>query len=88
MSTPTHRTLRCEIQARNARLDDQLRTRLGIGLQAYKVIKNLTQLAGAGAGIYAMSLGADPLMTFALIAFVISGPEAIEYALTHDPGGE
>jgi hypothetical protein len=45
----------------------------------YKIIKGLTQLAGAGAGIYAMSLGADPLTAFMLIAFIIGGPEMFEY---------
>lgn len=82
-----HHSLRDEIRRRNALLDSCLRRRVGIRLQTYKVIKNLTQLAGAGAGIYAMSLGADPLTTFALIAGIITGPEALEYVITNDPEG-
>lgn len=87
MSHP-HRTLTTQIRDHNRRLDSCLRRKAGISLETYKVIKNLTQLAGAAAGVYAMYLGADPLITFALIAGVITGPEAIEYVLTHDPGGE
>ena len=48
-------------------------------LKTFKTIKALTQLVGAGAGIYAMSLDAPPLAAFALIAIIISGPEALEY---------
>jgi hypothetical protein len=80
-------TLTRQIHDHNRRLDSRLRGQVGISLQTYKVIKNLTQLAGAAAGIYAMALGADPMVTFALIAGIITGPEAIEYALTHDPEG-
>jgi len=50
-------------------------------LRLFKVIKGLAQLTGAGAGIYAMSLGADPMTTFALVAIIISGPEALEYLI-------
>ena len=85
MSTTRNQPLPAQIRESNQRLDAALRQRVGISLEAYKVIKNFTQLAGAGAGIYAMSLGADPLVTFALIAGIIMGPEAIEYVLTNDP---
>jgi len=54
-------------------------------LKTFKTIKALTQLVGAGAGIYAMSLDAPPLAAFALIAIIISGPEALEYLINDDP---
>jgi len=41
-------------------------------------------MVGAASGIYAMSLGADPLTAFALIALIISGPEAFEYVITNE----
>jgi hypothetical protein len=50
-------------------------------LKAFKVIKAVTQLVGAAAGIYAMSLGAPPLATFAMMVLIISGPEAMEYLI-------
>lgn len=54
-----------------------------MSVKAYKLLKLLTQLAGIGAGIYAMILGADPMTTFALIATIISGPEAVELLLAN-----
>jgi hypothetical protein len=51
-------------------------------LRTYKLIKASTQMLGAAGGIYAMSLGADPLTAFALVAFIISGPEALDYVLS------
>lgn len=81
----TNQNLRRQIEHHNRRLDSSLQRRVGISLETYKVIKNLTQLFGAAAGVYSMHLGADPMLTFALIAGIITGPEAIEYVLTHDP---
>ena len=52
-----------------------------MSLRTFKSIKAVTQLVGAAAGIYAMSLGAPPLATFALTAVIISGPEALEYLI-------
>lgn len=50
-------------------------------LKLFKIIKAFTQLIGAASGVYAMHLGADPLTAFALVAFIISGPEALEYVI-------
>jgi hypothetical protein len=50
-------------------------------LKAFKTIKALTQLVGAGAGIWAMELGAPPLASLALVAIMVSGPEALEYLI-------
>ena len=50
-------------------------------LKAFKTIKAATQLVGAAAGVYAMSLGAPPLATFALMALIITGPEGMEYLI-------
>ncbi|QHS17913.1 hypothetical protein GWK26_12565 [haloarchaeon 3A1-DGR] len=51
-------------------------------IRAFKTIKAMTQLVGAAAGVYSMYLGADPLTAFALIAFIVSGPEALEYVIS------
>lgn len=80
MSIQKH-TLRAEMQECNRRIDQKLQP-YGMSFQTYKVIKALTLLVGAASGVYAMSLGADPLIAFALIALIISGPEAFEYALS------
>jgi len=72
-------TLSSELKVYNQTLDSYCHSRWGISVRMYKIIKGLTQLAGAGAGIYAMSLGADPLTAFMLIAFIIGGPEMFEY---------
>lgn len=77
-------TLKADVEVYNHQLDDALRSKVGICLKTYKVIKNITQLAGAAAGIYAMSLGADPMTTFVLIAGIILGPEGLEYVLTNE----
>lgn len=70
-----------ELRQYNARLDYQLRSQFGMSIKLFKTIKALTQLVGAAAGVFAMHLGADPMSAFALIAFIISGPEALEYII-------
>lgn len=57
-------------------------------LKVFRIIKALTQLVGAGAGIYAMWLGADPLLAFALTAIIISGPESLEYLISESGAEE
>ena len=84
MST-SNRSLREELEEYNHDLDCRLRGRYGMTLKTFKTIKALTQLVGAGAGIYAMSLDAPPLAAFALIAIIISGPEVLEYLINDDP---
>lgn len=86
MATTQNPHLSAEIAEYNQRLAERLSDRVGISLQTYKVIKALTQLVGAAAGVYAMQQGADPMTAFALIAFIIGGPELFEYVLTN--GGE
>lgn len=54
-------------------------------LRTFKVVKAITQLAGVAAGVYAMSLGAPPLATFAMVTAIIGGPEAIELYLEGQP---
>jgi len=77
-------TLNSELRSYNQDLDAYCRSHWGISVKLYKVIKSFTQMVGAASGIYAMSLGADPLTAFALIALIISGPEAFEYVITND----
>lgn len=52
-----------------------------MSLKTFKFVKAVTQLVGAGAGIYAMSLGAPPLATFVIMALIITGPEGMEYLI-------
>jgi len=49
-----------------------------MSLRTFKFVKALTQLIGAAAGVYAMSLGAPPLAALALISIMVSGPEVME----------
>jgi hypothetical protein len=86
MSTP-NRSLKQELHEYNTGLDGCLRSRFGMSLRVFKVVKASTQLVGAGAGVYAMSLGADPMTAFALIAFIVSGPEALEYLINEAGSG-
>ena len=81
MATSNTKSLKQELAEYNDSLDACLRGRYGMTLKLFKVIKGLTQMVGAAAGIYAMSLGAPPLASFALIAIIISGPEALEYLI-------
>ncbi|MFC6975801.1 hypothetical protein ACFQL1_15815 [Halomicroarcula sp. GCM10025709] len=57
-----------------------------MSLRLFKIIKQLTQLTGVAAGIYAMSLGAPPLATFAMMAVIITGPEGLEYFIEKGGG--
>lgn len=85
MST-TNPSLKQELAQYNDDLDRCLRGRYGMTLKAFKAIKATTQLVGAGAGIYAMSKGAPPLATFAMMTVIISGPEALEFLINNgDP---
>lgn len=76
-------TLNSELQAYNKTLDSYCQSHWGISVRLYKILKALTQMGGAAAGVYAMSLGADPTVAFGLIAFIIGGPEAFEYLVTN-----
>lgn len=70
----TSRSFRADLERCNATLASVY----GMSFRTYKLVKAVTQLLGAAAGVYAMSLGAPPLVSFALIATIISGPELIE----------
>lgn len=84
---PIRPTLREELWAYNDSLDHCLRCRYGMSIKAFKTIKAVTQLAGVAAGIYAMSLGAPPLATFAMMVLLISGPEAMEFLIENSGPG-
>ena len=77
MSTKHDPSLRDELCSYNSHLERRLR-RWHMSLRIFKIVKSFTQLIGAASGIYAMHLGADPLTTFALVAFIVSGPEESE----------
>jgi len=82
-----NRPFKQELEQYNNHLDGCLKERFGMTLKLFKIIKALTQLVGAAAGIYAMHQGADPLTAFALVAFIISGPEALEYMINETGNG-
>jgi len=71
-------TLSADLRRYNDSLDDCLRCRYHMSLRTFKFVKALTQLIGAAAGVYAMSLGAPPLAALALISIMVSGPEVME----------
>lgn len=73
-------TLRAELQECNTRIDKRLGHIMSV--KTYKIIKASTQLVGAAGGVYAMTLGADPMFAMMLITFVIAGPETIDYILS------
>jgi len=76
-------TLYSDLRHYNQSLDSYTKSHWGISVRIYKILKALTQMAGAAAGTYAMSLGADPTVAFGLIAFIIGGPEAFEFLVTN-----
>lgn len=82
-ATKQNHCLKAEIREYNDRLDCELKRRAGITVKVYKIIKAVVQLVGALAGVMAMHQGADPMTAFALIAFIIGGPEAFEFVLTN-----
>jgi hypothetical protein len=71
-------TLSADLRRYNDSLDDCLSRRYHMSLRTFKFIKAMTQLVGAAAGVYAMSLGAPPLAALALISVMVSGPEVME----------
>lgn len=74
-------TLRTELVQYNNSLDACLRSQYGMTLKLFKLVKALTQLVGAAAGVYAMSLGAPPLAALAMMTVMIAGPEGLEYLI-------
>lgn len=83
MATQRPQSLRDELATYNARLDRCLRLRYGMSLKTFKAIKAATQLVGAAAGIYAMSLEAPPLAALAMVTLMVTGPEAMEYFINN-----
>jgi len=86
-SKPHQESFRDELASYNQDLEAVLRSRVGMTLKTFKLIKALTQLVGAAAGVYAMSEGAPPFATFVIIATVVSGPEVLEYFIEAQSGG-
>lgn len=52
-------------------------------VRLYKTITAASRLAAVATGFYAISQGADPLTTFAMVAVIVAGPEAIETVLAN-----
>ncbi len=59
-----------------------------MSVRVYKTVKAVTQLVAVATGFYAIAAGADPLTTFALVAMIVSGPEAIETVLVTAEGSQ
>lgn len=59
-----------------------------MSFRVYKTVKALTQLVGAAGGIFAMHLGADPLLAFSGVVAMVLGPEGFEYWITNVGGSE
>lgn len=78
----TNLSLHDELHQYNRRCDSWLRSRYGMSFRTFKVVKATTQLIGVVAGIYAMTLGADPLAALGIIALIYTGPEAAEYLIS------
>jgi hypothetical protein len=85
METTTNTPLRKELRAYNTRLDAMLRSRYGMTLRTFKLVKAVTQLAGVGAAIYAMTLGAPPLGALAMATIMVSGSEVLEILIEGEP---
>lgn len=84
----TSHSLQYELDQCNDRLDCFLRERFNVSLRVYKIIKAVTQLLGVAAGVYAISQGADAMTGFALIATIITGPEALEAYFSNISNGD
>lgn len=65
-----------------AKCNEAVTRRLGVPLAVYKTIKATTQLAAVATGFFAIQQGADPTLTFALVATIVVGPEAAETMIT------
>lgn len=89
MATSKHQqSLRDELASYNRDLESCLRSRAGMSLKTFKLIKASTQFLGGAAGIYAMYLGADPLLALAMTTGMVLGPEGLEQAIeAHGSGG-
>lgn len=74
-------SLSVELQRYNNTLDAAMRHFFGMSVRTFKLIKAVTQLIGVGAGVYAMTLGADPTTALVIIAFIYAGPEVAEHVL-------
>lgn len=74
--------LRDQIRADRRRLQSACQRR-GISVREYKLVKAVTQLGAVASGIYAMTLGADPMHVFSLVAAIWLGPEYIENKLAN-----
>ncbi|GGK74630.1 hypothetical protein [Haloarcula sebkhae] len=74
-------TLRHELAQYNSSLDACLRGQYGMTLKLFKTLKLLIQLVGVSGGVYAMSLGAPPLATFAMMTVMVLGPEGLEIVI-------
>ncbi len=83
----TKPSLRDELASYNDDLEACLRSHVGMSLKTFKVIKALTQFFGSAAGIYAMYLGADPLLALAMTTGMVLGPEGLEQAIEAHGGG-
>ena len=81
---PQFRAHRNKLVAYNLAVADMCETKLGITLHMYRTIEQIMYLGAVILGMLAVSEGADPLLTTAIVAFIISGPAALEYLLVRE----
>lgn len=62
--------------------------RFNVSLKVYKIVKSIVVGAGVSACGYGMYLGGDPVILGALIAMMITGPEALEYFWANGAGND
>lgn len=67
------------IAAYNRDLERTLQRRLKMTIGLYKLIESLAELAAVFLGFYAISQGADPLLTFLAVAVIVGGWKVVEF---------
>lgn len=75
---PSHPGL-SEIAEYNRGLEATLARRLKMTLGLYKLVESLAELAAVFLGFYAISQGADPLLTFMAVAVIVGGWKVVEF---------
>ena len=68
-----------EIAEYNRGLEATLARRFKMTLGLYKLIESLAELAAVFLGFYAISQGADPLLTFMAVAVIVGGWKVVEF---------
>lgn len=76
-----------DIERYNQVLDDACRARWGVSVILWKTVKYIVELGVVGLSGFAIANGADPVTSLMIAAFVLSGPEALEYFVVRETDG-